>query len=66
MTDDAVAIRILKFMRQMNIEDSEEALREAAIARKWLDAGGAPTSRGRSLVVGFDDLEKLSTRERLS
>ena len=66
MTDDAIAVRILKFMRQMNNDDNEEALREAAIARKWLDKGGAPTSRGRSLVVGFDDLERLSSVDKLS
>lgn len=60
MTDDAVARRILKFLRQMNAEDDDDSLREDAVSRDWLTPAGAPTPSGRALARSFDDMERAA------
>ena len=60
MTDDAVAKRILKFLRQMNAEEDEDALLRDAVARAWLSADGRPTPSGRDMIKSFDDMERVT------
>lgn len=56
MTEDGIAKHILQFVRKLDGGDSEEGVRQAAIARRWLDVKGAPTPEGRQLIRSFKDL----------
>lgn len=60
MTDEAVAKRILKFLRQMNSDEDDAAILQHAVSRDWLSADGRPTKAGRSLVKSFDDLDSVA------
>lgn len=64
MTEDGIAKNILQFVRKLDGGDSEERVLKAAIARKWLDAKGAPTPEGRQLIRSFDDLGRNGWNNR--
>ncbi len=59
MTDDAIAKNILKFVRQLDGDDTEERVLQAAIAHRWLDHHGLPTPDGRRLIDSFDTLQRI-------
>jgi hypothetical protein len=59
MSEDALTRTILKFLRQMNAEDSEESAVRHAVERNWLDDQGAPTADGRRLALSFDLLRSI-------
>lgn len=64
MTEDGIAKNILQFVRKLDGGDTEEGVLRAAIARKWLDAKGAPTPEGRQLIRSFDDLGRNGWNDR--
>lgn len=64
MTEDGIAKNILQFVRKLDGGDNDEGVLKAAIARKWLDAKGAPTPAGRQLIRSFDDLGQSGWRNR--
>lgn len=64
MTEDGIAKNILQFVRKLDGGDTEEGVLRAAIARKWLDAKGAPTPEGRQLIRSFDDLGRNGWNNR--
>ena len=59
MTEDALARKILKFVRQLDGGETDQRVLEAAVARRWLDARGRPTADGRRLVDEFDTLGSI-------
>lgn len=59
MTDDLIAKNILKFVRQLDGADTDERVLEAAIAHRWLDRQGVPTTDGRKLIDSFDTLNQI-------
>ena len=56
VTEDGIARNILRFVRKLDGGESDDTVLKAAIARRWLDAKGAPTPEGRQLIRSFDDL----------
>jgi hypothetical protein len=62
MTDDAIAKKILRFVRQLDGGESEDVILNSAIAHNWIDRQGRPTPDGRDLVSAFDDLSRISSQ----
>ncbi|MBI1392113.1 MAG: hypothetical protein GC152_05155 [Alphaproteobacteria bacterium] len=58
LNDVEVGKRILRFLRLLNASSNDDALREFAMQRNWMDAAGEPTREGRRLVHGFDSAER--------
>lgn len=62
MTDDAIAKKILRFVKQLDGGETDDVVLKAAIAHKWMDRHGRPTPDGRDLVSSFDDLSRITSQ----
>ena len=60
MEDDKIARRILRFMRQMNAEASDDQLIERAQASRWLRDDGRPTDDGATFARTLEDMDRLN------
>lgn len=59
MSDDAITKNILKFVRQLDGDDDDEAVLRMAIGHHWLDQHGRPTADGRNLIESMDTLQRI-------